>query len=111
VRTCEIDLDEITFVQVDTQGTEPDVLKGAARLLGCRQIAWQIRVDPERLRQMGHELDDVSAMFASAFTHFVDLHKRASGPRVRPVSDFARALEYLWVDEAETELLLYSAEG
>jgi len=108
VRTLEIDVDEITFVQVDTQGTEPDVLKGATRLLRCRQIAWQIRIDPERLRQAGHELDAVTAMLTEAFTHFIDLHKRASGPRVRPVSDFARALEYLWVDEAETELLLYS---
>lgn len=111
VAASGIDHDEITFVQIDTQGTEAEVLQGASQLLQSRHVAWQVRIDPDRIRDSGHELDALIATLASNFTHFIDLHKRASGPRVRLTGELALALEYLWVDETETELLLYSASA
>jgi len=101
----------ISFVSLDTQGTELDVLAGAGRLLACPHIAWRMRLDPEQLVAVGRSLDDAMDVLASSFTHFIDLWKHATGPRVRPVGELKTALEYLWTDEAETELLLYSARA
>jgi len=99
---------EISFVSLDTQGTELDVLAGATVLLARPHIAWRIRVDPEQVAAAGHSMDGVMDALAGAFTHFIDLWKHATGDRVRPVTELKTALEYLWTDEAETELLLYS---
>lgn len=109
VASLGIDRNEISFVSLDTQGTELDVLAGAASLLGCPHVAWRIRVDPEQLVAVGRSLDDAVDVLGRSFTHFIDLWKHATGPRVRPVAELKSALEYLWTDDAETELLVYSA--
>jgi FkbM family methyltransferase len=106
-----VEIADISFVQVDTQGTECDVLAGASRLLASPHIAWEIRIDPRLIASAGHTLDELMDVLARSFTHVIDLHKRASGPRVRPTSELKTALEYLWTDEAETEVLLYSVHG
>jgi FkbM family methyltransferase len=106
-----IDSSTISFVRIDVQGYEREVLSGATALLQCPHIAWQLRIDPELLDNARGELDDLMNVLTGAFTHFIDLHKRASGPRVRPVDDLKDALEYLWTDEADTDLLLYSVRA
>ena len=111
VASLGINPSEISFVSLDTQGTELDVLAGAATLLACPHIAWRIRVDPEQVTAAGHSMDGVMDALTGAFTHFIDLWKHATGDRVRPVTELKTALEYLWTDEAETELLLYSVRS
>ena len=50
-----IDLAEVTFVKVDTQGSELHVLSGASRVLAQPHIAWQIEIAPGHLRLAGSE--------------------------------------------------------
>lgn len=111
VASLGINPSEVSFVSLDTQGTELDVLAGAAMLLACPHIAWRIRVDPEQVAAAGRSMDAVMEALAGAFTHFIDLWKHATGARVRSVTELKTALEYLWTDEAETELLLYSVRS
>lgn len=111
VASLGINPSEISFVSLDTQGTELDVLAGAPTLLACPHIAWRIRVDPEQVAAAGHSMEGVMDALAGAFTHFIDLWKHATGDRVRPATELKTALEYLWTDEAETELLLYSVRS
>jgi len=90
-----IDLDTVRFVKLDVQGGEVDVLTGAARVLACRHIAWQIEVDAERLGKRGLETEDLFRLLRRSFTHFIDLNRLATGNRLRKVADLAEALAYL----------------
>jgi hypothetical protein len=92
VATLGVDSSAISFVRVDVNGYEREVLSGSRALLQSPHVAWQIRIDPELLRAAGCELDELMDVLAGAFTHFIDLYKRASGPRVRPVADLKEAL-------------------
>lgn len=103
-------VEELCFIKIDTQGSERQVLLGAAGLVERPHIAWQIEFDPELLRRAGCEPDEMFALLESSFTHFIDLHKGAIGPRVRRIQDLREALGYHRKDEhAKTDLLLYTA--
>ena len=107
-----IDLADVRFVKVDTQGSEVHVLAGASRVLAQPHIAWQIEVAPSHLRLAGSDSRTLHGMLAGRFTHFIDLNPEADGPRLRPISDLAAALEYLEdSDDAQTDIVVYRAEG
>ena len=95
VERLGIDLDVVRFVKLDVQGGEVDVLDGAARVLGCRHIAWQIEVDAERLEKRGVQVSDLFDRLRRHFTHFTDLNRLATGDRLRPVAELASALAYV----------------
>ena len=106
-----IDLADVTFVKVDTQGSELHVLAGASRVLAQSHIAWQIEVAPSHLRLAGGDWRTLRGILADRFTHFVDLNPEADGPRLRPIGDLAVALEYLeGVDDAQTDIVVYRAD-
>jgi FkbM family methyltransferase len=105
-----IDLDSVTFIKVDVEGSERRVLAGAAGVLARSHIAWQIEVKPSWLRSAG---DDPEALYTEVqrwFTHFIDLNKAAAGRRVRPVVELSEALAYIEPD-GKTDVLLFSAAG
>lgn len=103
-------VEELCFIKIDTQGSERQVLLGAAGLLERPHIAWQIEFDPELLRRAGCEPEEMFALLESSFTHFIDLHKGAIGRRVRRIQDLREALGYHRKNEhAKTNLLLYTA--
>ena len=107
-----VDLVQLAFVKVDAQGSELHVLRGAARVLACRHVAWQIEVDPGLLASRGVSGGELFAELARHFTHFVDLNRAATGSRVRPVGDLEAALSYVTRrHDGRTDLLLFSAEG
>jgi FkbM family methyltransferase len=90
-----IDLQQVSFVKVDAQGSEVHVLRGAGRLLACRHVAWQIEIDPSLLGDRGFRVDDLDDLLRRHFTHYVDLNRRAKGARVRSIDDVAAGLAYL----------------
>jgi FkbM family methyltransferase len=103
------DVAAITFVKVDTQGWECQVLRGASRLLARKHIAWQIEFSPRLLKQAGASSGDLLDRAEAHFTHFIDLGSRTT-PRVRPVSQIREAMASVERRERRyTDLLLYNA--
>jgi FkbM family methyltransferase len=99
---------DVTFVKVDTQGSELHVLNGAAGLLRQAQVTWQIELAPRLLQLAGSEPAQLYGLLRERFTHFIDLNPDASGERLRPIADLAGALDYLdggAIDQ--TDLVLY----
>jgi FkbM family methyltransferase len=106
----DINLTDVTFVKVDTQGSEVHVLSGASRVLNEPHIAWQIEVSPAHLRLAGSSPQALYAILTGRFTHFFDLNPHAAGPRLRPIVDLAGALEYLeHGDDTQTDVVVYRA--
>jgi FkbM family methyltransferase len=105
-----IDLDLVTYVKVDTQGSEVRVLQGAQRLLERPHIAWQLEVAPAWLDAAGNSASELYDLCAARFSHFLDLAKALNGPRVRPVRELPRALAYLRGNDT-TDIVLFNAAG
>lgn len=107
-----INVTDVTFVKVDTQGSEVHVLTGASRVLQEPHIAWQIEVAPEHLRLAGSSPEDLFAILTERFTHFFDLNPHAAGARLRPIAELAGALEYLEQGDhdAQTDVVVYRAK-
>jgi FkbM family methyltransferase len=107
-----IDADHVTFVKIDVQGAEPQVLRGATRVLACRHIAWQIEIDPYLLQMAGSGTAELIALVTDHFTHFIDLNRNAPGERVRPVAELADALSYIdGHRETRTDILACTLAG
>lgn len=105
-----LEADAVSFVKVDTQGSEVNVLRGAQRLLARRHVAWQLELDPGLLVRAGATVPELLGLVETHFTHFIDMGPAAPGARVRPVRDLASALSYVGgADHAKTDLLLYKA--
>lgn len=109
VRRHAIPLPLVTFVKVDVQGLEPQVLDGAGHVLAHRHIAWQLEICPQMLQGTVSSVGDYAARLASLFTHFTDMNRSASGDRGRPTTELASALAYLGQDDAsQTDILLFN---
>ncbi len=108
VARLAIDPALVTFVKVDTQGGEVQVLRGAPGLLSLSHVAWQLEVAPAMLEQLGTPVRELYAVCERWFTHFIDLDKRARGARARRVRELAEALAYL-DGGAQTDILLFTA--
>src|SRR5437868_3680508 len=103
--------EDIAFVKVDVQGSEMAVLRGAARLLQQKHVAWQMEIDPPLLAERQLTTEDLYATLREHFTHFIDLNRQLAGPRVRPTSDMTTALAYILdATDGRTDVLLFSME-
>jgi hypothetical protein len=109
---CEhlsIDPHLVVYVKVDTQGWEREVLRGAAKLLTFRHITWQLEISPSMLGAAGTSADHLYDMCTEYFSHFIDLSKKATGPRARPTKDLNAALAYVQDGaEAQTDVILFN---
>jgi FkbM family methyltransferase len=105
-----VDLELLTFVKVDAQGSEAHVLQGAHDVLRQRQVAWEMEVHPRLLARRGSGRQEYLGALAEHFTHFIDLNSQAPGPRVRPVRELDAALGSLWDTVASTHVLLFTLE-
>jgi FkbM family methyltransferase len=100
----------LSFVKSDTQGYELQVLMGAPRLLGHRQIAWQLEFCPALMRLAGSEPRDFIAFVQRHFTHFVDLNADAPGKRRQPIAVLSERLDYVEsLERAQTDVIVYCA--
>jgi len=109
---CErlaLDPELVTYVKVDTQGWEVQVLQGAPRLLAYRHIAWQLEISPDMLAAAGDSSIELHRMCAERFSHFVDLAKTAEGPRARPIRELPEALGYLGERIPHTDVILFNS--
>ncbi|MGH9347989.1 MAG: FkbM family methyltransferase [Vicinamibacterales bacterium] len=103
-----IEADAVTFVKVDTQGSEVGVLRGAASLVGRRHISWLIEVDPKLLRRARADVAELVELLERHFSHCIDIG-HDPGPRVRPTSDLRQSLAYLGTRRTKTDLLVFHA--
>jgi len=88
-----------------------DVLQGAARVLACRHIAWQIEIDPATLAHRGQPVAAVYAELARHFTHAIDMSRHVGGERVRPAAELSESLAYLNEPGAgRTDVLFFSMQ-
>jgi FkbM family methyltransferase len=107
-----VDPRAVSFVKVDAQGSEFHILNGASNLLTFGHIAWQIEVDVPLLSRRGCSSDDLFTVFRRSFTHFVDLNRRAAGPRLRSVADLEAALTYITAPPGgRTDVLLFNLQA
>jgi FkbM family methyltransferase len=104
-----IDVAALTFVKVDSQGSELDVLRGARALLARRHVSWQIEIDPDLLRRRCADVAEVLNLLQSQFSHFIDIGSPGPGPRVRPTAELADSVSYLGTSQKKTDLLLFHA--
>lgn len=111
---CErlgVDARQVSFVKIDAQGSEVDVLSGAERLLASPHIAWQLEVDVELLRERGLDAGDLFAILQRHFTHWLDLNKRASGARVRPIAELNDGTAYIQQGAGgRTDILVFNLQ-
>ena len=105
-----VEPEAVSFVKVDTQGSEVGVLRGAAALLARRHVAWQMEVDPALLKHAGVTVLELVALLSTHFTHFIDLGTTTAGPRTRPTSELGDTLAYVGVEQSKTDLVVYNAE-
>jgi FkbM family methyltransferase len=96
----------VTFVKVDVQGSEIDLLRGATALLARRQAAWQLEIDPGLLAKAGRGVPELLALVRAHFTHFIDIGSPKPGPRLQPVDGLAEWLDYLGAAQVKTDLIL-----
>ncbi|MEQ1761313.1 MAG: FkbM family methyltransferase [Vicinamibacterales bacterium] len=109
VRRHGIPLPLVTFIKVDVQGHEPQVLDGAREVLAATHIAWQMEVCPDLLREAGVEFGQHLDRLRTHFTHFTDLNKHAAGDRGRPTTELRDALAYTnAAPDGHTDLLLFN---
>ena len=102
-----IDLNLVSFVKVDIQGWEGHMFAGAAAVLRCRHITWQVEYAPDMLRRAGTNPAVVLDVYRQHFSHFTDLNKDARGERGRPIAEVDSAVEYVR-EEGKTDLLLFN---
>jgi FkbM family methyltransferase len=110
VASLGIDLDAVTFVKCDAQGSEPHIFRGASEVLRQKHIAWQIEFWPHGFRKTGFEMPEVLDLIRRHFTHMINLRPWGAGLRIRPVSDLPKIVEQL-PGKKFTELLLYNGSG
>ena len=102
-----IDVAALTFVKIDSQGSELDVLRGARALLARPHVSWQIEIDPDLLRRRCADVPELLDLLRSQFSHFIDIGSPEPGPRVRPTTELAESVGYLGVRQRKTDLLLF----
>jgi FkbM family methyltransferase len=103
-----IDARDVTFIKIDTQGSEVHVLTGAATLLALPVVAWQIEVAPRLLRLAGSDPATLYRMMKAHFSYFIDLNVDAHGSRLRSIADLDATLEYLERGESpQTDVVAY----
>jgi FkbM family methyltransferase len=104
-----VEPESVTFVKVDTQGSEVRVLSGAQSLLARPHVAWQIEIDPLLLKRGGTKLKDLFTLLERHFTHFIDIGAGDRGPRARVMRDLREALAYVGTRERKTDVVVYHA--
>ena len=103
----QIDLDAVTFIKVDVEGYEQQVLDGAAAVLDKTHIAWQLEVWARRLAAAGGGVTRFAETLAAHFTHFIDLRRDIATSRVRPIDDIHAMAADLERENGKTDIVVF----
>jgi FkbM family methyltransferase len=95
IERLQIDPAEVSFVKVDTNGFELDVLRGAAGLLARGVAVWQLEVAPTFMARLNTTVGMLTDAIRANFTHFIDLSQKTEGERLRRTGELSDALAYL----------------
>ncbi len=90
-----VDPAAVYFVKTDTNGSELAVLAGARGLLGLKQAVWQVEIAPASIAHMGSTLGALCDALVPHFTSWLDLNRRLTGRRVRPIAELHDGLAYV----------------
>lgn len=93
----------VTFVKVDTQGWDVEVLKGGASLLAHKHVVWQLEIT-RLLKRSGATLEKFAELLLQHFTHAKKLGE--SSAAVRPIVEVLSELQQLLDENAFINLLL-----
>jgi FkbM family methyltransferase len=81
--------EDVGFLKIDTEGHEPRVLQGAARVLSASPPA-MIEYAPFRYRDPECGVDVLEQIVAEHYSHFMDLRRAIKGDaELRPISKLA----------------------
>jgi len=97
---------DVSFVKVDTQGWDVQVLQGAGNLLQRRRAVWQIEVSPGMMKAAGSSIGDLCTIVQAHFTHVVIVGGYA---RLQPIVEVGALLEGELRRRRFTNLLLMNA--
>lgn len=100
-----IDHDAISFIKVDVQGQEVNILRGAEGLLSRLGVTWQMELDPKLLQNAGTSLTELIGLLARHFTHFIDMTTGVSGPTDR----LGEAMTYVGSEQWKTDVMVFKA--
>jgi hypothetical protein len=106
VERLGVDTDAVTFIKVDTQGSEAHVLRGAPKLLAQPHIAWQVEFSPRLLGRTGSSAADLLEQMERHFTHFIDLAAHTT-PRSKPIAGLRETMAA--IGGRFTDVILYNA--
>jgi FkbM family methyltransferase len=106
-----IDLAAVTFIKVDVEGYEQQVLDGAGRVLAHPHITWQLECWAPQLAAAGGGVSEFAATLARHFTHFIDLRRDEIGPRTRKIEHLAETAAELDRTQGKTDLVVFNDAG
>jgi FkbM family methyltransferase len=95
---------EVTFVKVDTQGWDVEVLKGATSLLAQKHIVWQIEIT-RMVKRSGATIKEFIDLVSGYFTHAKRLGGEGASD-VRPIVELLEELDGSIEENNFTNMLL-----
>jgi FkbM family methyltransferase len=93
----------VTFVKVDTQGWDLEVLKGASTLLALKHVVWQLEIT-RMVKRSGETLERFAELLREHFTFAKPLGGHSEA--VRPIADVLERLERIVEEDSFVNLLL-----
>jgi FkbM family methyltransferase len=93
----------VTFVKVDTQGWDLEVLKGASTVLAQKHVVWQLEIT-RMVKRSGETLEKFAELLRDNFT-FAKTLGGDSGP-IRPIAEVLDRIERLGDEDSFVNLLL-----
>lgn len=104
-----IDLEAVTFIKVDVEGHEQQVLDGAEGVLRHRHIAWQLEVWAPHLAAAGGSVSRLADTLKRHFTHYIDLSRESPSPRTRPIYGLYELAASLERTGGKTDVMVFHA--
>jgi hypothetical protein len=71
-------------------------------------VCWQIEIDYNQMRVHDVNPRELFALLAQTGSHFTDLNRHVTTPRIQPIEEVAESTAYLLEAGRHTDILLFS---